>query len=61
MEHYEVYMRDIDPDSGAITTNHPIALVNREAYANIICKSLNKYNDEPNRDFYYKRLEKSKL
>jgi len=61
MEHYELFMRDIDPDSGAIILNHPIALVNREVYAKMICKALNKNNDEPNRDFYYKQLEKTKI
>jgi hypothetical protein len=60
-EHYEIFYKDVDPDSGEIVANIPLALTYKESYAKQICKALEKIEYEPNRDFYYKKLEKVKI
>jgi len=50
--HYEVRAKDIDPDTGEISKDWPIAITRSNASADMIIYALNKCSDEPNREFY---------
>lgn len=55
-QHWEVRFRDIDPDTGGVSTDKPIAITMSEAWSELICEALGKLNDEPNRDFYTRKI-----
>lgn len=50
--HYEVRMRDTDPDTGEVCRDWPIALTKDTSSAEMIANALNRCSYEPNRDFY---------
>jgi hypothetical protein len=55
---YEVRMKDIDPDTGYVSNDEPVAICQSENWANIIkdliIKDYMEVESNPNRDFYIK-------
>ena len=50
---YQVWLKDTDPDTGAMSTCVLMAIATSEVFAEWIKESLYKNNGEdPNRDFY---------
>ena len=50
--HYEIRVKDIDPDTGEVYRDWPVALTKDVASASMIVYALTKCSEEPNRDFY---------
>lgn len=66
-EHYEIRFRDIDPDTGDISQDTPIAMTTDEDSAKWIVRALNTdwfgYGGpcDPNREFYILKQKEIKL
>lgn len=53
IEHWEIRFRDIDPDSGKVSQDIPLAITTVEDYAEMIKAALSAAdNDSPNREYY---------
>lgn len=50
--HYEVRLKDTDPDTGEVFRDTPVAMTTREEFAEMITHALNRWSYEPNREFY---------
>jgi hypothetical protein len=55
---YEIRYKDINPDTGDVSNDSPIAICQSENWANIIkdliIKDYMEVESDPNRDFYIK-------
>lgn len=51
-EHWEVRYEDIDPDTGHVSNDKPIAISLDEQSAGSIVNALNLVDEEPNRMYY---------
>ena len=60
-EHWEIRYRDVDPDTGDMVTNEPIAITRSERYARWIIHALAETDLEPNREFYIFRINQIEL
>lgn len=56
-EHWEVRVRDIDPDTGSTSQDKAIAITMSEQWAGIICRSLGQLDEEPNREYYLQKID----
>lgn len=59
--HYEIRLKDIDPDTGIVYRDIPIAMTTREDYAKAIQDAMNKSDEEPNREYYILAKNKRKV
>lgn len=50
--HYEIRIKDIDPDTGKVCIDRAIALTSDEQSAGMITQALNLTDQEPNRSYY---------
>jgi len=50
--HYEIRVKDIDPDTGEVCRDWPIAIAMRKEAAGGIVNALNMADEEPNRSYY---------
>jgi hypothetical protein len=53
-EQYEIWYKDIDSDTGNIIKDIYLATTYNRNIANNICRALEQYEYEPNREFYIK-------
>jgi hypothetical protein len=60
-EHWEIRFKDIDPDTGFIETDEPIAITRSENYGKWIVDALSNSNLEPNREFYIFKINEIEL
>ncbi len=60
-EHWEIRYVDIDPDTGFIETDEPMAITRSERYAKWIIHALSETDLEPNRDFYIFKINEIEL
>ena len=62
---YEIRYKDIDPDTGGISNDSPIAICQSENWANIIrelvANDYMKIESDPNREFYIYKVENNKF
>jgi hypothetical protein len=50
--HYEIRVRDSDPETGIVFRDKTIAVTTKEESAIDICKSMNHTNQDSHRDYY---------
>lgn len=55
-EHWEVRYKDVDPDTGDISQDKPMALTLDIQHAANIALALNKVEEEPNREYYIRKI-----
>lgn len=60
-EHWEIRFKDIDPDTGDITQDKPIAMTTKIEYATGIMEALSKTMEDPNREFYIRKIDEIKI
>lgn len=60
-QHWEIRFKDIDPDTGDISQDLPVAITTKEEYANTIMHALNRYSYEPNREYYVMTRNEQKV
>lgn len=51
---YEIYYKQIDPDTGTVVREERIATCDSMRHANWIKNVLNTHDDDPNREYYSK-------
>jgi len=49
---FEIWYKDIDPDTGNITKQMLLGISFTKNYAKSICQAMNEYDYEPNREYY---------
>ena len=60
-DHWEVRVKDTDPDTGQEHSDQPIAISMNRKWAETICYSLNHACDEPNREFYSREIKEMSI
>jgi len=58
--HYEIRARDIDPDTGDVSKDWPLAIAMKKEAAYLIVHAMNTTDDEPNRMYYALHREEIK-
>ena len=61
VEHWEIRFRDIDPDTGLISRDIPMAITTIENYADLIAETLQRADESPNREYYVLHRLKRKI
>ena len=60
-EHWEIRFKDVDPDTGDITQDIPIAMSLDLEHASGIIDALSKAMEDPNREFYIRKIDELKI